>query len=146
MTIITLMVLMYSTIDSGTASQATQRGRHRNRAGRARTDDQTTVRPSPCMTTRPRFMLNSIRNNCPKMMIPIKIFLIKWCPLTPSESVLFVSSIPSSSQIFCVVWREPLYREWLGVTNQQNIVGDWNIWLVFTPSTCISKRWAWRRQ
>ena len=39
--------LMYSTIDSGTASQATPRGRHRKRAGRARTDDQTIVSPSP---------------------------------------------------------------------------------------------------
>ncbi len=35
------MGLMYSTVVSGTASQATPRGRHRKRAGRARTDDQT---------------------------------------------------------------------------------------------------------
>jgi hypothetical protein len=41
------MGLMYYTIDSGTASQATPRGRHRKRAGRARTDDQTIVSPSP---------------------------------------------------------------------------------------------------
>ncbi len=39
--------LMYSTINSGTASQATPRGRHRNRAGRARIDYQTKVSPSP---------------------------------------------------------------------------------------------------
>jgi hypothetical protein len=41
------MGLMYSTIDSGTESQATPRGRHRKRAGKARTDDLTIVSPSP---------------------------------------------------------------------------------------------------
>ncbi len=40
------MGLMYSTIDSGTASKATPQGRHRKRAGRARTDDQTIASPS----------------------------------------------------------------------------------------------------
>ncbi len=41
------MGLMYSTIDSGTACQVTARGRRDKRAGRARTDDQTIVGPSP---------------------------------------------------------------------------------------------------